>query len=233
MEAKELWPGGPLYAGEPVQTDSLVLCAFAGGGRARRCAELGCGDGIALLLLAWENPALRADGVEFRPAAAAAARENLRRNGLEGRCAVCEADWRAAPLPAGAYDLVIANPPYFPAGSPASADSARALARRESAPPETLCAAAAALLRPSGRFCAVYCPERLPELLTAMERAGLAPKRLRCVTARAEAAPSLVLCEGRRGGRAGLEFAAPLIIADAAGRETAEYRRLCHWKEED
>ena len=42
MPAKELWPGGPLYEGEGVQTDALALADFAGAARAVRAADLGC-----------------------------------------------------------------------------------------------------------------------------------------------------------------------------------------------
>ena len=232
MPAKELWPGGPLYAGEDIQTDALALADFAGAARALRAADLGCGCGILMLLLAEKSPRLRLDGVEIRPAAAERAAENLRINGLSERCSVHTADFRAMTPEKNVYDLVVSNPPYFVPGCGAvSPDADRAAMRQESATVEELCSAAASLLRSGGRFCAVYRPERLYELMRAMDAAGLAPKRLRCVQGRAASAPCLVLLEGRKGGRAGLKIEPPLILNDDTMRSTAEWQRITHWEE--
>ena len=232
MPAKELWPGGPLYEGEGVQTDALALADFAGAARALRAADLGCGCGILLLLLAERYPAAQLDGVEIRPAAAAQAEENLRINGLGVRCRVFTADFRDGPLPKNSYDLLVSNPPYFaPGRGLCSPDADKALMRQESATVEELCAAAAPLLRHLGRFCVVYRPERLYELMAAMDRAGLAPKRLRLVQGRAASAPCLVLLEGRKGGKAGLKIEPPLILNDDIMRPTAEWQRITHWGE--
>ncbi|MBE6970340.1 MAG: methyltransferase domain-containing protein [Ruminococcaceae bacterium] len=232
MSVRELWPGGPLYEGEGVQTDALALADFAGAARASRAADLGCGCGILLLLLAERFPEARLDGVEVRPAAAERAGENLRVNGLAERCRIFTADLRNRPLEKNAYDLVVSNPPYFaPGRGLCSPDADKAAMRQESATVEELCAAAAPLLRHLGRFCVVYRPERLYELMCAMDRAGLAPKRLRCVQGRAESAPSLVLLEGRKGGKTGLSIEPPLILNDDAGRSSTEWQRITHWGE--
>ena len=64
-----------------------------------------------------------------------------------------------------------------------------------------------------------------------MRESGLEPKRMRFVSQRAESAPSLVLVEGRRGGRPGLIVEPPLILQDAEGRESGEVRRIYHREE--
>lgn len=52
--------------------------------------------------------------MEREERAAQCARENLVHSGLEGT--VLQADWRQVTLPAGGFDLVISNPPYFQPG---------------------------------------------------------------------------------------------------------------------
>ena len=42
------------------------------------------------------------------------------------------------------------------------------------------------------------------------------------------AAPSLVLVEGRRGGKPGLRIEPELLLCRADGSETEEYRRIYH-----
>ena len=61
-----------------------------------------------------------------------------------------------------------------------------------------------------------------------MSAAGLEPKRMRLVAARPGAAPSLVLAEGRRGGKPGLTVEPTLLLREPDGSPTAEYRRIYH-----
>lgn len=228
---RELWPGGPVYRGDAVSADSLALADFAGGAGAAAGCDLGCGSGLLMLLLCHGRPSLRMTGVELREEAAAECRENLLANGLGERCRVIRGDLRELSLPAGEMDLVIANPPYFPAGAgAASPDAGRELMRRESATLDELCAAAARLLRVGGRFCLVHRTERMPEVFAALAAAGLAPKRLRLMAARMGSAPELFLCEGRKGARPGLRTEPTLFQFGPDGAETAEYRRITHWE---
>ena len=59
-------------------------------------------------------------------------------------------------------------------------------------------------------------------MMHGLRARGLEPKRLRLVCRRAGDAPSLLLLEARRGGRPGLDIAAPLCLEDGTGRPTAE-----------
>ena len=233
LDGCELWPGGPIYRQDPAAplgTDSVLLADFVPLRGAERGIDLGCGAGILSLLLLCSSEKLHMTGLELREEAAALARENLARNGLGERSRILTGDIREhrSLFSHGSFDLAVANPPYFAAGSGASSpDPARAGAReeRDCTLPE-LCAAAAFLLPTGGRFCLVHRPERLAELLMCMRESGLEPKRLRFVSARAESAPNLVLAEGRRGGRPGLIVEPPLVLQDAEGRESGEVRRI-------
>lgn len=235
MEEQELWPGGPRFVQSAhfrLCTDSVLLSDFVRTRGAERGIDLGCGSGILPLLLAQKNEKLRMTGLELLPEAAAAARENFSVNGLSERCAVREGDIRLHRelFTAGSFDLVVSNPPYFPAGSGAASPRAdRAAARsEESCSMEELCEAAAWLLRTGGSFCLVHRPERLSELCVRLSAHGLEPKRLRFVCPRPEAAPSLLLLEARRGGRPGLKIEAPLVLCGSDGAESEEIRRICH-----
>lgn len=240
IDACELWAGGPVFRQDPgakLTTDSVLLADFVALRGAERGIDLGCGSGILSLLLLCRSEKLHMTGLELREEAAALARENLARNGLGERSRILTGDIREyrSLFSHGSFDLAVANPPYFPAGSGASSpDPARAGAREErDCSLEELCAAAAFLLPTGGRFSLVHRPERLAELLCCMSQSGLEPKRLRFVSARAESAPSLVLVEGRRGGRPGLVIEPPLLLQDAEGKESAEVRRIYHRENEE
>jgi tRNA1(Val) A37 N6-methylase TrmN6 len=58
----------------------------------------------------------------------------------------------------------------------------------------------------------VYPAVRCVDLLAAMREAGIEPKRLRMAHSFVGAEASLVLVEGIKGGRTGVEVLAPLIV---------------------
>lgn len=232
-DKEELWPGGPvLYQAKHFRlgTDCVLLAGFANAAGAKRGIDLGCASGAAMLLLLLRTGKLHMTGLEIVPEAAELARENMAGNGFAARSEVVTGDLRQsrALFRPGSFDLVIANPPYFPAGSgPLPADADRAAARGELlCTLEDVCAAAGWLLHTGGRACLVHRPERLAELFAALSNHGLEPKRLRLVCPRAESAPSLALVEARRGGKPGLTVEPQLVLCDSDGRETTELKRF-------
>ena len=234
----ELWPGTRFVRGGhgfPLGTDAVLLADFAARGQVKRFADLGCGAGVILILLAQAYPTARGFGIELQADAAETARENAGLNGVLDRCDIRCGDLRnVSDLPeAGAFDLVVSNPPYFPVGSGYSApEGSRRAAREERfCTMDDLCCAAARLTRWGGRFCVVHRPERLSELFVTLTKYALEPKRLRTVCRTAADAPSLVLVEAQRGANPGLVIEPPLALYDADGAESDESRRIYRTKE--
>ena len=195
-------------------TDALLLAEFAEVRHYERVCDLGTGCGILPLLFHRTAPAPTVDAVECSAQAAALARYNALQNGLQDRISVYEEDWRSLTLPAGAYDRVVCNPPYFPANSGKAALSPdRRLARQEQG--NTLAdvtAAAARLLRNGGHLVLCHRPERLADVLAALREHRLEPKRLQFVHARRELPPFLLLCDAVRGAHPSLCVLPPLIL---------------------
>ncbi len=185
----------------PLGGDALALGRFASVKPGLRVCDLGTGSGALLLLLAAREPSLSLTGVELDPLAARTARENLMRNGLEGE--ILNGDLRENPFPAGRFDLIVSNPPYFPVGAGASAGPARS---EETCTLEELCAAAARLVKNGGRFALCHRPERLVDLFCTLRAHGLEPKRLELVRHGPDHPPSLALVEAARQGRPGLKI---------------------------
>ena len=189
------WPEGVF----PLGGDALALGEFATVRPRWRVCDLGTGSGALLLLLARRTPDLRLAGVEADPLAARTARDNLAANGLPGELVL--GDWREAPLPAGVFDLVVSNPPYFPPSSGRGNDPARMELHGGL---EELCAAAGRLLKNGGRFALCHRPERLCDVLCTLRAHGLEPKRLKLVAHSPAHSPALLLVEAVKGGRPGL-----------------------------
>ncbi|MBQ7435651.1 MAG: methyltransferase [Oscillospiraceae bacterium] len=230
-----LWPGGPRFIQAEhfrLGTDCVLLADFVNTAGAKRGIELGCASGAAMLLLLERSPKLFMTGLEIVSGAASLARENMALNDLTERSEIITGDIRdhRALFRAGSFDLLVCNPPYFPQGSGAlPQDADRAAARSELlCTLSELCAAAAFLLQTGGRAFFVHRPERLSELLVCLTEAGLEPKRLRLVCRDAQASPSLVLVEARRGGRPGLTLEPSLYLQNPDGSESDEYKHIYH-----
>ena len=116
---------------------------------------------------------------------------------------VVAGDLRTAPLPAGGFDLVVSNPPYFPVGSGKSGGPARS---EEFCSLAELCAAASRLVKNGGRFALCHRPERLVDVLCALRSCRLEPKRLKLAAHGPGHPPSLLLVEAVKQGRPGLKF---------------------------
>ncbi len=80
-------------------------------GPAPRVLDLGTGSGCLLVTLLAEWPGAGGLGTDVSSAALAVARANAERHGVAGRAAFARADWTDGV--AGAFDLVVSNPPYI------------------------------------------------------------------------------------------------------------------------
>ncbi|MFO7766928.1 MAG: tRNA1(Val) (adenine(37)-N6)-methyltransferase [Pelovirga sp.] len=203
-------------SGHRYSIDAVLLASFARSVKCRCIADLGTGNGVLPLLLAYLSRAEVIYGLEVQQSMAQRARRNVELNKLENRITIVAGDVRHIKQlhPQGAMDLVVSNPPYRSAGSGRIApDEERALARHELAGTiEDFAFAASWLLSPGGAFSVVYLAERLGRLFAAMTQAGIEPKRMRMVHSTAASGARLVLLEGCKSGRPGLDVEKPLMI---------------------
>lgn len=183
----------------PLGSDTLALGRFATVRKGWRVCDLGTGSGVLLLLLAARESQLELFGLDQDPAAAALAQDNLRHNDLEGQ--IWTGSWSQTPFPPGSFDLVVSNPPYYAPGS--GKDGGPARMEREEL--DTLCRAAARLLRNGGRFALSFPTQRMVELFETMRRWDLEPKRLKLLSHTPTKPPYALLAEGVRQGRPGLQ----------------------------
>lgn len=216
--------------------DDLVTAWFAAEqrrGRApRRIADLGCGIGSVLMLLAWRFPGAAAVGIEAEPARVALARRSLAWNGIAQRATVRHGDLRdelAMPERHG-FDLVTATPPYFTPGtatpSPDPGIAACHLAQRGGI--EEYTAAAARLLAPGGVFVTCVGATQARRVVPAATANGLTLLRRRDVVPRAGKPPlfSLWAMAPAHEGLAATVVEPPLVVRDHDGHWTVDFRRL-------
>jgi tRNA1(Val) A37 N6-methylase TrmN6 len=215
--------------------DDLVTAWFAALQAAerppRRIADLGCGIGAVLMLLAWRFPAARLTGVEAQALSVDLARRSLLWNGIGDRCEIRCGDLRdPSVLPErGAFDLVTGTPPYLPRGSATEPREAQrgACHFEHRGGIEAYCAAAARVMAPGGRFVTCAGAGQGARVLRGAAAAGLAVERRRDVVPRAGKGTLFALWALGRAGDVGETLVEPpLVVRDARGRRTAECRAL-------
>ncbi len=197
-------------------TDALLLAAYIRRGEKSRALELGGGTGIISLLLLTRNKVKEVECVEIQEPYAALIRKNAEENHLSDRLTVSCCDIRDTDTyGSGDFDIVFSNPPYMKNDSPACLSDEKQIARHEvHGGIYDFVLAAKKKLKWGGRFFCVYRTDRLLDLLSSMRECGIEPKRMTYVHASLALPPSMVLVEGKRGGKGGLIVTKPLLIGN-------------------
>ena len=222
--------GVPLYEGERIDevndrlrliqkpegltfgTDALLLAAFVNE-KSKKGLELGAGSGIISMLLLTRGKLSSAKCLEVQDEYASLTERNARLNSLSDKLTVECADIRYADL-SDSYDAVYTNPPYMKTDSgKENAVTKKNVARHEVfGDIYDFCRSAKRGLKFGGNFYAVYRPDRLIDLISAMRSSAIEPKRIIPVIADMKKSPSVVLVEGKLGGKSGLFYTPPFVI---------------------
>lgn len=224
--------GGQLLLDQPIKghrcgTDAVLLAAAAPADFSGLALDVGAGVGAAGLALVVARPGARIGLVENDPFAAGLARGNLLKNGLSNRGCVIEADVLSPPSRRGAglldesAGLVLTNPPFLDPGrarlSPEPQKRrAHAMPAQGPAALAAWIAASLALVESGGLFILIHRPDALPGILHALTgRVGgitILP-----VHPRRDLNAVRILVRGKKGSRAPLAIATPLILHQGEG----------------
>lgn len=202
-----------------------------------RIADLGCGIGAVLLMLAWRFPRARLVGVEAQEVSVDLARRSIAWNGAGGRCEVRLGDLRDPTVlsECAAFDLVTGTPPYLTVGTATES-------RRVQFGPchfehrggiEAYCASAARLMKPAGRFVVCAAPAQATRVEAATAAAALRVVRRVDVIPREGKRALFSVYAMRHGAAKGSRMTLPrvdppLVVRDAQGRRTDRFRALRH-----
>ena len=193
--------------------DAVLLARFVAIKSMDVVVDLGAGCGIISLLLLLEKPVGYMVALEIQKNPADQALRNTFLNGFEGRMGVLLGDLRQVPLRRCIADVVVCNPPFRRQGSGrVNPDPQRAIARHEiMASLNDILSAASSVLKPKGRVALIYPAGRLVDLLVRMRAFDFEPKRIQLIHPFAGKEAKLVLVEGARGGKGGVQVLPPLI----------------------
>jgi tRNA1Val (adenine37-N6)-methyltransferase len=209
--------------------DSLLLADFCRIKSRDRALELGAGTGVISLLLAKKIPKARFVADEFEPSAYDLLNRNIRDNGLLDQVVSVDRDVRyiSRSIAPNAFDVIIANPPYFRSGAGRKSPSQeRHFARHDQSAPLHTWLDRRDLLKNKGRFFLVFSAGRTAELISSLREKRLEPKRLRYVHPYHHRPATLILIEAVKSAGSGLEVLSPLVVYHTPGVYSEEMRRI-------
>lgn len=206
--------------------DAVLLSGFAKVKPGQRVLDLGTGTGIIPILLAGKTQASHITGLEIQPESADMASRSVCYNGLTERISIVTGDLKEAGSLFGAasFDVCVTNPPYMVGGHGLkNTNEAKTIARHEVlCNLEDVASAASKVLVPGGMLYMVHRPFRLTELMLALTKYQLEPKRIRFVYPYVDKEPNMVLIEAKKGANPRVTIEKPLIVYDAPSKYTKE-----------
>lgn len=210
--------------------DAVLLARFLSVQGGERIVDLGTGNGVLPLILAFLHASVRVTGLELQAQMARRALNGARLNRLEHRVKILQGDVRAVGeiFAPGTFDAAICNPPYrgLQTGR-ISPNAEKKVARHEiMGSLGDFLRAGSYLLRVKGRMAIIYPAVRMLHLLDEMRATGIEAKRIRTVHSFRDSEAALVLAEGVKGGRSGVKILSPLIIYDSERRYSLEVASL-------
>ncbi len=220
-------------------TDAYLLAAFVRPAASARAVDLGSGTGIIPLLCLKRDKFATAYAVEVQDDFAEMIGRNAEINALSDRLFPLGIDLRELTPEhvGGEVSIVTANPPYMKTDAgKRNASDAKYIARHEvKGDVDDFCAAAARVLKHGGSFYVVWRPDRLSELMESLSRHKLEPKRMSFVQGDANAEPSMVLIEAKKGAAHGLRLSPALILTEngVQSKRAEQIYQSCSWSESD
>jgi tRNA1Val (adenine37-N6)-methyltransferase len=193
-------------------TDAVLLSAFAKIKRSDTVVDLCTGCGIIPLLLMQKYRPKQVFGVEIQQEAYQLFEKSVKHNGLTDTVIPILGDLRQ-PLGLVA-DAVTVNPPYYKEKSGFQReDDAQAIARHElMCTLEDVISCAAGLLKFGGMLYLCHIPQRLCDVMALLRQYRIEPKHLVMVQGSEKSAPYLVLVQGKKGAKPGMNVDKPLIV---------------------
>lgn len=209
-------------------TDAVLLSDFAACIKSKNICDLCTGTGIVPILLYAKTDAEHICGVEIQPQIADMAQRSVKLNKIESRVSILCEDLKNTSLPQNTFDMVTANPPYMKSGDALlNLNDSKTISRHEVACTiEDVVRCAAKLLKTKGHLVMVHRPSRLADVICAMRKYSIEPKRLRMVQSYKDKEPSMFLIDGTLAGGQELKILPPLILYNQSGEETEELKNI-------
>ena len=204
-------------------SDSAILSNFISTKKSDLCLEIGCGNGVISILVAYKCCPKKIVCFEIQNDAAQLAQKNVKLNNLCEKIEIINSpiqDYRKF-FNGESFDIVFSNPPYMKVdkNSLVNLNCSKAFSRHEIfLTLSEFVSCSSKLLKFGGKFFFVHRADRLAEIFSALKENNFAPKKLLFVSPSQNKSPNIVLIEAVKGGKSGLKVFPTLIANDKDGK---------------
>lgn len=188
--------------------------------------DIGCGNAVIPLILTQKTNA-KITGVEIQAEAFELAKKSVAYNQLEARIDLINMDIceYSKKIESDSFDVITCNPPFFKIGEKSRLNESpyKIIARHEvKLNLDSLFEVSKKLLKNNGIISIVHRPERFVEIIEAMKKNNIEPKRVQFVYPGKDKEANILLIEGSKNGKPGIKILPPLYTHNEDGSYTED-----------
>ena len=196
--------------------------------------DLCSGNGVIPLFLSARTTA-KITGVELQERLSDMATRSINYNNLQHQITMLHDDVKEVPSKIGIEkcDVVTCNPPYFLAHEQSEKNNNEhyTIARHEiHLTLDEAVFAASRLLKQGGKAAFVHRPGRFVDMIEAMRKYKIEPKRVQFVYPKEGKEANILLIEGIKYGKPDLKILPPLYVYDEQGQYTSSMKAILYGK---
>lgn len=191
--------------------------------------DIGCGNlPVSLILTTKTDASITA--VEIQKDVYDIALKNLELNNKQNQINIINADIRDLykNFETEYYDVIVCNPPFFKVSkdSHLNKNDYKTIARHEVfLNLDDLFSISKKILKNNGIISIVHRPERLLDIIYAMRKYNIMPKKIQFVYPKKDKKANILLIEGTKNGNSGMKILPPLFVHNEDGTYTDEVKK--------
>lgn len=211
--------------------DSVLLCNFVTINKnIKNILDLCTGNAPIPLMLSLKTKAYII-GVELQEEVYNLGIKSIKLNNLENQITLLNMDINDLPskYETDSFDIITCNPPFFKMtkDSIINENKVKSIARHEiKVNLDDIFKLSRKLLKNNGTIAMVHRTERLIDIIDAMKKNNIEPKKLQFVYPKVGKESNLILIEGTKNGNACLKVLPPLYIHDENGEYFEEIKKM-------
>lgn len=191
--------------------------------------DIGCGNAVIPIILSTKTSA-RITGVEIQKEVADLALKSVEYNNLSNQIQIVNDDIKEyyKNLETEIFDVITCNPPYFKVNETSNfnLNDYKTIARHEvKLNIDEIMKISKKLLKNNGNIAIVHRPERLIDIIEAMKKNGIEPKKIQYVYPKINKEANILLIEGVKNGKSGVKILEPLYSHEESGDYTEQIKK--------
>lgn len=215
--------------------DSVLLSDFAKDiKRESRVLDLGTGTGIISILLCGKTELKEIIGIEIQKEVYEMAKRSAELNKIEDKFKLINEDIKnlSKIFPANSFDAIVTNPPYKKENTGLKNENKiKQISKHEiMCSIDDIARVSSLLLNSNCSLYMVHRPDRLVDIIEALRKHKLEPKKIRLVYPKIGKEPNLVLIKATKCGRPFLKIEKPLFVYKENGLYSNEILEIYNKK---